>query len=715
MIRILIASFLIISQNCFSQNFWEPTHRPYGSTGEVNTVYSSNDGRIFAGIYSTGLYCSTDNGKSFSIINLPFSSYSAVPIVVDQKGNIFVSGGNILFKSTDKGLTWGNVLPLHYISLLYSDTVGNIFAATSGDGIYISTDEGTSWTKLNLNPSIAYDNAIGENYNGDLFVSGSLYLQNEYTHICIRSTDKGKTWSTLSIPQNLYIKNFAFAPKGHIVAEFASNNFNDSVGFLISNDNGSTFIQRNVGLSINNNIIFDRICNCFFTISGSNFIRSNDFGYSWSIVSNIESGIVGSTLIAENQMGEIFIGTGTGLIRTSNYGASWIRSDSSLMVTSVNHLTLFPYNKIYVGTDRNGVFKLADDKVSWQKEDSAYAGSFLISQNGNYLVSDGRIHISSNGGNNWSTIKNNYSSTSELTIASNGYIFCGGGYAYGVHAASGSYIDCSTDNGNTWSTVYVKNSGNGGGINTLTATLHDIIIASGNNEGVIMSTDLGKSWNSSINGLPSNIDCSVIRARSDGLVLLGSSSYGMFRSTDEGLSWNSINNGLSSLNVTSIAFNNADKIFAGTAGGVFESSNNGDSWLPLNSGLTDLSVTSLLCDSLGYLYAATNSSGVFRSIGVTTNVEQVQNIIPRTYSLFQNYPNPFNSSTSISYALPKASHVIIKVYDILGREIATLVNEEKNAGSYNAEFNASNLASGIYLYRMQAGNFAETRKLILMK
>jgi len=85
------------------------------------------------------------------------------------------------------------------------------------------------------------------------------------------------------------------------------------------------------------------------------------------------------------------------------------------------------------------------------------------------------------------------------------------------------------------------------------------------------------------------------------------------------------------------------------------------------------------------------------------------------YSLEQNYPNPFNPSTTIEFSVPRTERVTLKIYDLLGREIKTLVNEDKSQGSYRVEFNAGYLASGVYFYRMQAGNFAQTKKLILLK
>lgn len=95
--------------------------------------------------------------------------------------------------------------------------------------------------------------------------------------------------------------------------------------------------------------------------------------------------------------------------------------------------------------------------------------------------------------------------------------------------------------------------------------------------------------------------------------------------------------------------------------------------------------------------------------------ENVEVQAPNSYLLNQNYPNPFNPTTKISYSLPEANFVTLKVYDMLGREVSTLVNEMKPAGTFEAEFDASRLSSGTYVYKLTAGSHQTVKKMILTK
>ena len=106
---------------------------------------------------------------------------------------------------------------------------------------------------------------------------------------------------------------------------------------------------------------------------------------------------------------------------------------------------------------------------------------------------------------------------------------------------------------------------------------------------------------------------------------------------------------------------------------------------------------------------------VYKFTNTAVSVEEIAGVVPNSISLEQNYPNPFNPSTVISFAVPKAGLATLKVYNMLGQEIATLLNKEISSGAYNVSFDASGLSSGTYLYTLKVGDFQQTKKMIFMK
>ena len=121
----------------------------------------------------------------------------------------------------------------------------------------------------------------------------------------------------------------------------------------------------------------------------------------------------------------------------------------------------------------------------------------------------------------------------------------------------------------------------------------------------------------------------------------------------------------------------------------------------------DLAITNIWSDNISVL---------FNNIEAVVDVDDNSQVrIPSEFLLLQNYPNPFNPSTTIEFDLPKNSEVTLNVFNILGQEVTTLVTQRLSAGSYSYDWDASNPASGVYLYRLQAGDYVETRKMILMR
>ena len=190
---------------------------------------------------------------------------------------------------------------------------------------------------------------------------------------------------------------------------------------------------------------------------------------------------------------------------------------------------------------------------------------------------------------------------------------------------------------------------------------------------------------------------------------------GVYVSTDNGDSWIlSLNDGW----VTSL-FNIGSSIFAGSFGnGVWRSTNNGTSWSQINDGFGGGAyyVMSLGADNQ-YLFAGTSASSIWRRplSQVVTDINDEIIAHPSEFLLGQNYPNPFNPITKIKWQSPESGHQTLKIYDVLGNEVATLVDEIKPAGSYEIDFNASQFSSGLYIYTFQAAKFTSTKKMILIK
>jgi hypothetical protein len=165
--------------------------------------------------------------------------------------------------------------------------------------------------------------------------------------------------------------------------------------------------------------------------------------------------------------------------------------------------------------------------------------------------------------------------------------------------------------------------------------------------------------------------------------------------------------------------NNSNHVYIGTDIGVFVSTDGGGNWQDFNDGLPDavqgmdLNITY----TNNVIRVMTHGNGGYERkllSQIPTGLEQAP-IVASSFKLEQNYPNPFNPSTTISWQLQVDAFVSLKVYDVLGNEVASLVNEEKPAGIYEVEFDASTLSSGTYFYRLEAGSFVQTRKMILLK
>jgi len=159
-------------------------------------------------------------------------------------------------------------------------------------------------------------------------------------------------------------------------------------------------------------------------------------------------------------------------------------------------------------------------------------------------------------------------------------------------------------------------------------------------------------------------------------------------------------------------------------GNVYKSTDNGTTWNPINDGLPPNPPVSaiaykIISGNTAQLYAGlfndtTNGAGVYK-LDVTVDVEETDNEIPSEYLLEQNYPNPFNPSTTIKFSLPKESFTKLEIFNALGEEVSTLISETLSAGTYEYEWDAEGLQSGVYFYKLNTNNFSKMKKMILLR
>jgi|WetSurMetagenome_2_1015567.scaffolds.fasta_scaffold01553_13 photosystem II stability/assembly factor-like uncharacterized protein len=240
------------------------------------------------------------------------------------------------------------------------------------------------------------------------------------------------------------------------------------------------------------------------------------------------------------------------------------------------------------------------------------------------------------------------------------------------------------------------------------------------------TTDAGKSWRV----IADTIFCEVLKFYDENLGIVkagecagGTCTPGLYRTTDGGINWElfSLPNSDYGNDIEFIP-SDPSKVWLIDWHHAYFSSDTGKTWTTelfcLDLTFRDIKFTDsnhgwLLAWGPGTMNSKlyyTSNGGFGGIVGVDEVSEQ-----PINYFLSQNYPNPFNPNTVIQYQIPELSLVTITVYDLLGREVAILVNEEKPAGNYKIEFNASSLTSGVYYYQIKSGNFTQTKKMILLR
>jgi photosystem II stability/assembly factor-like uncharacterized protein len=366
---------------------------------------------------------------------------------------------------------------------------------------------------------------------------------------------------------------------------------------------------------------------------------------------------------------------------------------------------IFAGTNLGVGYYNNvGVYLSTNTGTTWTQvmNGIGYSDIIALAASGIYIfAANNGYHVfrSSNLGTSWIAVDSglNRQSLSQSFAVSGINLFVS-------NMNGGVYL--STNNGDYWTQLNVGSNSN---------YIVNALIANGTNvfasaNGVYRSTNNGTNWEFCNFGTPGQTVQAFAACGTN--VFAGTFKNGVYLSTNNGTNWTQVNNGLTNTRVCSFTMVGTN-IFVGTNSGVFLSTDNGSLWNQV--GLEAEAVVSLAVSG-DYIYAGTWGAGVWkRPLSELVGVNKEANDLPKDYTLSQNFPNPFNPNTVISYSLPSASNVKLIVYNTLGQTVKVLENGHKNEGTHSVNFNAAELSSGTYFYKIEAGQFSQIKKMIFLK
>ncbi len=683
-------------------------------TGEVYNYQNTHMGvslRSTRGFYGMGAFKSTDGGATWSkSIDWSYQQNRGVwdfafdPI---NQNIVYAATTEGILKSTNKGDTWSYVSTMKMVMDLAIDYnepniifagVGNLGSANPG--IYRSTDSGVSWHRLTSGlPSTNSGRTTITCYKKNpKIVMAS--IGNDFSTLGLfRSTDSGNSWTEMSGTSLDYLSYQGFYAEGVLMkSDDSSQVVISGVNFYKSTSGGSNLTQKDVGGS-----------------SGSLHVDHHEIIFNPLNPNKIYIGTDGG-VYRSNNFGESFYSCNSGYVTTQFYAGFSNSTSDSLLAQG--------------GLQDNGSWQFRGNS-SWTKTtggDGIFTAINPFSDNYQYTSSQYlQIYRSTNRGSSFTSVLGSFSSSlvnfvSPFVIAPN---------SPNILYAGKKNLMKSTDYGATWADVGGNPDGNKilaiAVSNASPEVIYISTVPTSVRAGIFKSTNGGLTWTNITRNLPNKYPTDIfLNPTNQNQVYVTFSGFGtshIFRSDDGGATWIDLQSNLPDVPFQSVAVDplNTNIVYAGCDFGIFASTDKGNSWFRFNTRMNDaVIVTDITFSSKNKkVRASTHGNGVYQTdmLGKTISQTDEKNIA-EDFILYQNYPNPFNPSTVISYRLSAPGNVSLKIFDALGNEVATLIdNEWKEAGYYNYQLRINNyqLTTGVYFYRLQAGAFVQMRKMILIR
>lgn len=387
-----------------------------------------------------------------------------------------------------------------------------------------------------------------------------------------------------------------------------------------------------------------------------------------NIISIYSFAVDGKTVYAGLDTSD-FVDHGGAVFVSTNNGMDWINSSTGIEGGEVRALTLSGDN-VFAGTLGGGVF------------------------------------ISTDSGANWTGVNNGLTNLSVWTLAvSDSNIFAG---------TYGGGVFLSSDNGANW--IGVNNGLTNLDIMSLVVSDTNIFAGTAGG-GIFSSTDNGDNWTQIDNDL---LNLQYINSLAvTGSHIFAGSEGGLYHSPGNGANWANVSSGLPDYMVLDIEGFNSNVFALTNWGNISLSTDYGTSWTIINEGVIDTLIHAIAVSDSFIFASGGSGKGVLRcplsAILTGIHEEERAGLLPSDIKLIQNHPNPFNLTTTMRFNLPKSSFVTLKVYDCFGKELHTLVNKFVVAGIHSVNFKASNLSSGLYIYKLQVDDLVEIRKMLLIR
>ncbi|MEO8514159.1 MAG: YCF48-related protein [Ignavibacteria bacterium] len=645
----------------------------------------------------------------------------------------FAAGSNgVIYKTTNSAAMWEcyDTKSSIILNAVYFPSVSTGFAAGNAGYIYRTINSGTNWIQVpsGTTNSLISIYFIDDNTGWAVGASGRI----------LKSTNGGTSWLTQISGTTNQLNSVFFTS--------ALNGICAGLNIVLrTTDGGANWVTNNSAGG--NSVIMVNASTGFIANNflGDLMYKTTNGGINWTTFStNTGLACYGLSFTTSN---DIWASTIEGsIIRTTNAGNNWIvqYNSSSNVLYSINNKSNFGCS---VG-DNGTIITTTNSGSNWSistrgTEVISLTDIHFVNQQTGFVIGwNGIIYSTTTGGRIWTKqISNTTTNLNSVyfTSAQTGFV-----------AGNSGILAFTNNGGSSWTStgISVENLNSIYFINATTG------LVCGNNGALLRTTNAGATWNTIPTGIIYSLTDISFPSSSTGYIV--SSYLPLLKTTNSGQNWTQLsipiaggysisfvndntgyikgsnlirttNGGLNWVNLT--GSQGAYTSFRNAALGWIVGSTGADSMLitGTNDGGTSWNTyTSKITNMVGGIFMLSDSTGwcvgndgiIFKTSnggGILTSINDPVNSIPENYKMLQNYPNPFNPVTSISFDIPIPARVKIIIYDLNGKMVEELVNEDKAAGSYRYQWDGTKYSSGVYFYKIEAGDFKETKKMILIK